>query len=96
MLTFGYRDALRVVFDHVSLQIENLISDQIAQVTEKGLAVKVDLILPRGEMIKTDLLLVHLTGWRFRREPIPLRPPCQMPFQRWNTRHAGQRSVRVP
>ncbi|KAL8953266.1 MAG: hypothetical protein Q9222_000871 [Ikaeria aurantiellina] len=33
-------DALRVVFDHVSLQIENLISEQIAQVTEKGLSVK--------------------------------------------------------
>ncbi|KAL8838117.1 MAG: hypothetical protein Q9170_002258 [Blastenia crenularia] len=34
-------DALRVVFDHVALQIENLISEQIAQVSEKGLLVKV-------------------------------------------------------
>ncbi|KAL8759425.1 MAG: hypothetical protein Q9199_000795 [Rusavskia elegans] len=33
-------DALRVVFDHVSLQIENLISEQIAQVLDKGLTVK--------------------------------------------------------
>ena len=35
------RSTLRVVFDHVSLQIENLVSEQIAEVSEKNLRVKV-------------------------------------------------------
>lgn len=32
---------MRAVFDHVSLQIESLVADQIAEVSEKGLTVKV-------------------------------------------------------
>lgn len=35
------RSALRAVFDHVSLQIENLVAEQIAEVSGKNLTVKV-------------------------------------------------------
>ncbi len=36
-----YRSALRTVFDHVCCQIEKLVDDQTADVSEKGLSVKV-------------------------------------------------------
>lgn len=35
------RSALRTVFDHISLQIETLIAEQIAEVSDKDLTVKV-------------------------------------------------------
>lgn len=35
------RSALRTVFDHISLQIENLIAEQIAGVSDKNLKVEV-------------------------------------------------------
>ena len=35
------RPALRAVFDLISLQIENLVSEQIAEVSDQDLAVKV-------------------------------------------------------
>ncbi|KAM0796671.1 hypothetical protein BDR22DRAFT_866080 [Usnea florida] len=37
--------ALRAVFDHISLQIENLVSEQIAEVSDKDLAVKAILLV---------------------------------------------------
>ena len=38
-----YRSALRTVFDHVYCQIEKLVDNQIADVPDKGLSVKVTL-----------------------------------------------------
>lgn len=47
------RSALRAVFDHISLQIEKLVADQIAEVSDKNLTVKV-----RGrEPYETSLLI---------------------------------------
>ena len=43
--THEYRSALRAIFDHVSLQIENLVAGQIAQVREKNLEVKAILLV---------------------------------------------------
>ena len=39
--SFLNRDQLRAVFNQVTRRIENLVSDQIAEVSEKGLSVKV-------------------------------------------------------
>ncbi|KAL8670225.1 MAG: hypothetical protein Q9168_005227 [Polycauliona sp. 1 TL-2023] len=36
-----HRDALRLSFDHVSSQIEHLLSEQIVRISEKGLSIKV-------------------------------------------------------
>lgn len=54
--------ALRAVFDQVSLRIENLVAEQIAEVSSKDLIVKVD-YLPKIEvLLLTSVKAILLVG----------------------------------
>ena len=61
------RAALRAVFDHVSLQIEDLVAKQIAEVSEKNLSVKVDND-PYYSRYLADLNQGNPSCWRLWRE----------------------------
>lgn len=88
------RPALRAVFDHISLQIENLVSEQIAEVSDKDLAVKVKKSA-HYRRSSANLGQGNTPRRRLWREQIPIRSPGEMPRTRRYTSDASQRSVRV-
>ena len=65
------RAALRAVFDYISLQIENLVAEQIAEVSEKNLSVKVD-NYPCSVRDFADLNQGNTPCWRLWGEQIPI------------------------
>ena len=56
------RSALRTVFDHIFLQIEKLVAEQIAEVSEKNLRVKVRYMLFAELLALTRVQAILLVG----------------------------------